>query len=149
MTNDDTEPKQRWSFREWIDHFLQDDEGYYNDLDDEDELTDPGTEQVPGSDDIYGDLIDDGIIESLIIVGLAAVLAFMVYYRQQRQLRHERQTQDAAAAARENAPAGAPGAAAADPQQQQAPAEPQPDRGMFPRPGDPEFGQWVAGGVAH
>jgi SEL1 protein len=23
------------------------------------------------------------------------------------------------------------------------------DRGFFPQPGDPEFGQWVAGGVGH
>ena len=32
-------------------------------------------------------------------------------------------------------------------EQAQAPA--QQDRGVFPAPGDPEFANWVAGGVGH
>jgi hypothetical protein len=44
---------------------------------------------MPGGDDYY-DEIDDGIVESLIIVGLAAALVFLVYYRQQRQVNHRR-----------------------------------------------------------
>ena len=41
---------------------------------------------MPGGDDFYDDGdIDDGMLEMLVIVGLAATLAFLVYYRQQRQ----------------------------------------------------------------
>ena len=88
---------------------------------------------MPGGDDFY-DIIDDGIIDSLIIIGLAATLAFLVYYRQQRQTNHQRETQ------RQQGQAGAgvpplPGQ--------------QPDGGFFPPAGDPNFGQWVAGGVGH
>jgi SEL1 protein len=88
---------------------------------------------MPGgdADGMYDDLIDDGILESLIIITLAGALVFLIYYRQQRQL----------AAHGRNEPDGG---------NQQVPQgqEPQ-DRGLFPQPGDPEFGQWVAGGVGH
>jgi SEL1 protein len=94
---------------------------------------------MPGgdSDGFYDDIIDDGIIESLVIIGLAAALVFLIYYRQQHQLAHRR----GEVAAR--VPAG-----------DQPPADgqhPQPlnERGVFPQPGDPELNDWVAGGVGH
>ena len=88
---------------------------------------------MPGGDDYY-DEIDGSILETLIIVALAGTLAFLVYYRAQRA-QNARRTGD-------------------QPQQQQgggAPVLPgqQPDGGFFPPPGDPNFGQWVAGGVGH
>jgi SEL1 protein len=86
---------------------------------------------MPGgdSDGMYDDLIDDGIVESLIIIMLAGALVFLIYYRQQRLAAHGRNDRD-----EDNRPA-----------QGQQPQ----DRGLFPQPGDPEFGQWVACGVGH
>ena len=94
---------------------------------------------MPGGDEFYN-IIDDGILDSLIIVGLAATLAFLVYYRQQRQTNHQREAQ------RQQGQAGV--AAQPLPAQQHQPGE-QPDGGFFPPPGDPNYGQWVAGGVGH
>lgn len=89
-------------------------------------------------DGFYDEIIDDGILESLIIIGLAAALVGLVYYRNQRQQAHRRQD-DAARGQQGNQPAGE--GEAQQPQGQ--------DRGLFPAPGDPEFGQWVAGGIGH
>lgn len=116
-------------------------------MDEEDELIEPAHEHIHGGDDIYGDLIDDGIIESLIIVGLAAALAFLVYYRQQRQLNNNLQQQQQGQQTERNQQAGDDHQGE---QNQQAQEQAQvPDRGVFPAPGDPDYGQWVAGGVAH
>jgi len=96
-------------------------------------------------DEYYGDNwddIDDGFLETLVILGLAATLGLLVWYRQQRQLRERRERE-----ARETA-----AAAAAAAHNGVAPAPPRPaqeDRGLFPPPGDPEFLQWAAGGVGH
>jgi len=89
---------------------------------------------MPGGDDFYDDAtdIDDGLVEMFMIVGLAAVLAFLVYYRQQRQQEARRRAEQQGQQQ---------GAAAAAPQQQ--------DQGFFPPPGEPEFANWVAGGVGH
>lgn len=125
-------PKKEWSLGEWISNFLEDDEAhpYYHSAEDDD-FIDQQAETMPGGDDFY-DIIDDGIVEGLIIIGLAATLAFLVYYRQQRQ-----------ANARRAAAQGQIGAAAGPLPGQQA------DGGFFPPPEDPGFGQWVAGGVGH
>lgn len=92
-------------------------------------------------DEYYGDNwddIDDGFLETLIILGLAATLGLLVWYRQQRQLRERRERE-----ARENA------AAAAGVAPPPAQAQPQEERGLFPPPGDPDFLNWAAGGVGH
>jgi SEL1 protein len=123
---------------EWISNFLQDDHPYYADADYEDNYL-PANDPMPGgdADGMYDDIIDDGILESFIIIGLAAALVFLIYYRQQHQLAH-RQNEEAARAQQGGQPAP-------EGQQEQA----QEGRGLFPQPGDPEFGQWVAGGVGH
>jgi SEL1 protein len=95
---------------------------------------------MPGGDD-YLDDIEDGILESLVIVGLAAGLVFLLYYRQQRRLVHARAAQGQQAN-------GANAAELPDQRGQAAPLERQ-DRGFFPNPGEPEFQQWIAGGIAH
>lgn len=82
-------------------------------------------------DGFYDDLdldIDENLLEGLIIVALAATLLILVYVRQQRN----RQRENAGAAG------GVPGVPPGGD-----------DRGMFPQPGQPEFAQWVAGGVGH
>jgi len=132
---DEPEPKKEWSFSEWVQNFLEDEHPYYHDVD-EDDYVDHATDPIPGADEYYDD-IDEGILESLIIVGIAAALAFLVYYRQQRQLHHR--------LAQGQQQMAQPGAAAPADQGQQGPA----DRGLFPPPGDPAFNQWVAGGIGH
>ncbi len=106
---------------------------YYGDADYDDGYgieNDP----MPGgdADGMYDDVLDDGLLDGLLIVGLAASLLFLIYWRQQHQAAHNRDR------------AAAEGQAGAVPAEQ-----PQGDGGLFPQPGDPEFGQWVAGGVGH
>lgn len=137
--------KKSRTFSEWFNDFLEADAAYYAEQFEADDWDlEHQSEHLPGvADDFFDDNadIDDGVLESLLIVGLAAALAFMVYYRQQRQQEARRQ-QDAAAAAAAGVagqgPAGVPDAAA-----------PEPNPGFFPPPGDPEFANWVAGGVGH
>lgn len=131
------EAKKDWSFGEWISNFLEDPHPYYHGTDDD--YDDPLPDGMPGGDDDYYDDLDESIIESIVIVGLAAALAFLVYYRQQRQNTHRQEVE------RQAQPA---------PQQNiVAPEEPlpgqQPDGGFFPPADDPNFGPWVAGGVGH
>ncbi|CAD0111831.1 unnamed protein product [Aureobasidium uvarum] len=87
---------------------------------------------MPGGDDFYDDAteIDDGLVEMFMIVGLAAMLAFLVYYRQQRQQEARRRAEQQGQQQGGNVNAA--------PQQQQ-------DQGFFPPPGEPEFANWVAG----
>jgi SEL1 protein len=145
------------SLSEWIAHFLdaagemnEQDQGAQDDL----EFDSPafGADPMPGGDGNYDDF-DDGLLESLIIIGLAATLAFLVYYRQQRQLQNRRVALAAQAAnAQQNvpAPAGAvPPAARAGAEAGAAQRIGDRDRGFFPNPGDPDWNQWVAGGVGH
>ncbi len=106
---------------------------YYEDGEFEDSYL-PDNDPMPGgdADGLYDDIIDDGIIESLIIVGLAVVLLGLIYYRQQRAQAHQRN--EGAANANAN------GADAEQPVQ---------GGGLFPQPGQPGFNDWVAGGVGH
>lgn len=123
-TNNGIAEKRHWSISEWISNFLQDGPPQYEDDYDDDFL--PRNNPMPGgdSDAVYEDLIDEGIIETLIILGLAAALVWLIYYRQARQLAHRRA---------EEARIGQPG----------------PARGLFPAPDDPAFRDWVAGGIGH
>lgn len=86
-------------------------------------------EGITGSDgEPFGDEFDDeGVLDSLIILGLAAVIVFLIYYRQQRQRAH-RQAEEEAAARAGLVP----------------PLMPQPGA-----PGDPQFQPWGAGGLGH
>jgi SEL1 protein len=133
-TNDATAPKKQWSLGEWVSNFLRDDHMYYGDADYDDNYL-PENDPMPGgdADGLYDD-IDDGIIDSLLILGLVLALLGLIYWRQQHQAAHQRDA-DAARAQEGAAPEG------------QQPL--QEDRGLFPQPGDPEFGQWVVGGVGH
>ena len=136
-----SEPKKEWSLSEWISNFRADPHPYYHAADDDYE-DEPLPDGMPGADDDYYDDLDDSILESLIIVGLAAALAFLVYYRQQRQTNHRRETEtrqgDGAAAQPDNG----------IPPEQRLPGQ-QADGGFFPPPDDPNYAQWVAGGVGH
>lgn len=131
---------------EWLSAFLEAEIAGWDDLEPDDY-----DDHMPGGDDYYDDDIDSDILESLIIFALTGALAFLLYYRTQRQRRQEeervRQQQ-----AQEQAQAQAQAQAHGGVGQQQPPVQrqpPQEDRGMFPRPEDPEFLNWAAGGVGH
>lgn len=134
--------RPRRTLKEWIATFIENDgaeywEDFYDTRDNEDDFMGSRKLDSDHENGYYDDLefdIDDGMLEGLLIVGLAATLLVLVYIRQQQQ--RNRQNENAA-----NAPANGNGNANAN-----ANAN---DRGFFPRPGDPEFGQWVAGGVGH
>jgi SEL1 protein len=124
---------------EWFNDFLKADAemNAQYEADDWDSNYDP----MPGGDDAYyEDDIDDDVFVTLMIGGLLAALGWLIWHRQQLQRAVEARRQGAQAA-----PQGV------DQQQQQQPPvnEQQADRGLFPQPGQPEFNDWVAGGVGH
>ncbi|KAL2847947.1 hypothetical protein BJX68DRAFT_239123 [Aspergillus pseudodeflectus] len=138
---DDTEPKPRRTFSEWITAFIENDEEeevnyraqlYKRGEEEDDDLSNGDPHRLDEHEDgYYDDLeldIDESVLEGLIILSLAATLMVLVYLRQQRNNRQR---------PNDNQNANAAGQANAN------------DRGFFPRPGEPEFGQWVAGGVGH
>ncbi|OOF95415.1 hypothetical protein ASPCADRAFT_207892 [Aspergillus carbonarius ITEM 5010] len=143
LTNGDINPIQEEeevrphrTLKEWIAAFIENDEEeeanyraqMYKRDEDEDDLMSSNRLDDRHEDGYYDELeldIDESVLEGLIIVGLAATLLALVYLRQQRN--RQRQNDGGANAAAGNAN----------------------DRGLFPRPGEPEFAQWVAGGVGH
>lgn len=118
-------PKKDWSPSEWIANFLKDEHFYYDDG----TYGDMYDDAITGSDgEPFGDEFDDeGVLDSLIILGLAAVIVFLIYYRQQRQRAHRQAEEEAAARAGLVPP-------------------PMPQPGA---PGDPHFQPWGVGGLGH
>ncbi|KAK3393598.1 hypothetical protein B0H63DRAFT_458582 [Podospora didyma] len=136
---DEPAPKKDWSLSEWIANFMQEDMEYYDVDEYEPNVYD---DTMPGGDPgLGGDLDEEGLVESLVILGLAAALVFLVMYRQQRQQQARRREDET----RRN------GGQVPNQQQPQQPQQQGGDRagGFFPQPGDPEFGQWAVGGVGH
>ncbi|KAL4970468.1 ubiquitin ligase complex subunit HRD3 [Aspergillus stella-maris] len=141
---EDEEPKPRRTFSEWIATFIENNEEeeanyaaqLYKQAEEEEEefMASSGDHHRldDHEDGYYDDLeldIDESVLEGLIILSLAATLMVLVYLRQQRNNRqrgNENQNGNGAAQANGNG-----------------------NRGFFPRPADPEFAQWVAGGVGH
>lgn len=107
---------------------------YYGDDEDEEDLLRHSDSMAGVDDGMYDDIIEDGVIESFIIIALAAALVWLIYYRQQRQLAQRQNDRNAANEVGN---------------QQEAAQVPQPDDGLFPRPGDPAFPGWLAGGIGH
>jgi len=158
--DDDKDDKRPKNWAEWITKFLDAAEEMDNEAavaaqhGDDMELDagryseGAGPAGMPGGDadehfyegDEWAD-IDDGLVESLIIVTLAGALALLVYARQARQ-RLTQQEQDRRRREREGEADGNGGA------QQHAAGQGQ-NGGFFPDPGDPEFNNWVVGGVGH
>lgn len=137
MTSDS---KPRRTFKEWVTAFIENDEEeearfraqMYRQRAEEDEMLGAsGDAHEEGHDDgYYDDMeldIDESLLEGLIIFTLAATLLVLIYIRQQRNRQR-------------------PNGNGADNQGAQGNAD---DRGFFPRPGEPEFNQWVAGGIGH
>ncbi|KAL0468976.1 ubiquitin-protein ligase [Neurospora intermedia] len=141
---DEPTEKKEWSLSEWINNFLQDEMGYYGD-----DMYDGYEDAMPGADSDLGAFEEGDILETLVIMGLAAALVFLVLYRQQRQQAARRQQEDEARRQpQEQQGQGvgrAAGGAFANGQQQQRAG----NGGFFPQPGAPGFGQWAVGGVGH
>ncbi|PWY92016.1 putative ubiquitin-protein ligase Sel1/Ubx2 [Aspergillus heteromorphus CBS 117.55] len=151
LTNGDVNPireeedvRPHRTLKEWIAAFIENDEEeeanyraqMYKRAEEEDEdMMSSNRLDERHDDGYYDDLeldIDESVLEGLIIVSLAATLLILVYLRQQRN--RQRQNDGGVAAAGN---ANANGNANVN------------DRGFFPRPGEPEFAQWAAGGVGH
>lgn len=137
--------------KEWYTTFIENDAAaYYEELyethgEEDDFMGSRGLESEHHDDGYYDDVefdIDDGMLEGLLIVGLAAILLVLVYVRQQGQ--RNRQNQDGNANGNANGNGDANGN-----ENGNANGNDNNDRGLFPRPEDPEFAQWVAGGVGH
>ncbi|KAB8230034.1 ubiquitin ligase complex subunit HRD3 [Aspergillus alliaceus] len=138
---EEEETKPRRTLKEWIAAFIKNDEEeeayraqLYKRAEEEDELLSGGSDRRHlddrHEDGYYDDLeldIDESVLEGLIIVALAATLLILVYMRQQRNRQRQDENVGAIPVAADNGD----------------------NRGLFPRPGDPEFAQWVAGGVGH
>ncbi|KAB8079541.1 hypothetical protein BDV29DRAFT_55144 [Aspergillus leporis] len=138
---EEEEAKPRRTFKEWVAAFIENDEEeeayraqMYKRAEEEDDLLSGGSDRHHlddrHEDGYYDDLeidIDEAVLEGLIIVALAATLLVLVYMRQQRNRQRQNDNAGANPAAPDNGN----------------------DRGFFPRPGDPEFAQWAAGGVGH
>lgn len=138
MANNPTEPKKDWSLAEWITNFIQDDilyyeEGLYDDIFDDTIGDRPG-----GGDEAY----DEANVELLFIFGLSMALVGLLYYRQMRQQENRREAERMELERRG-------GQAQQQGGQAQGQGQAQQDRGVFPGPGEPEFANWVAGGVGH
>ena len=163
------------SVGEWLTHFLdaavEDAEADARAAMGEDQLDhgDEGAGAMPGGDgdhyfgggggaggvagEYVGDeIFEDGFVESLIIVGLAAALALLVYWRQQERARaEERRRRERQGNVGDGGVGGgvAAGAGAGVGDGRDRDRDRDRDRGVFPRPEDPDYGQWVAGGVGH
>jgi SEL1 protein len=97
---------------------------------------------MPGGDDYYYDDIDADILETLTIVALAGVLAFLVYYRRLfQQNRHPQADEQGQNGAVDQGGDDGDDDAILPGQQQ--------DGGFFPPPEDPNFDMWRAGGIGH
>jgi SEL1 protein len=126
--------KKPQSLTDWLAAFLEAELAGWDDYEGDDHFE--GDDYYDATDDI-----DSDILESLIILALSGALAFLLYYRTQRQRRQEeerrRQEEQQRQLGQQGNVGGGAGGQAAE------------DRGLFPNPGDPEFLNWVAGGVGH
>jgi SEL1 protein len=111
---------------EWLSAFLEAELANWDDYE-------PDDYDAAQHDDYYHAAdIDSDILESLAILALSGALAFLLYYRAQRQRRGEEERR------REELRQQVAGLDAGGQ-----------DRGVFPREGDPGWMDWVAGGVGH
>ncbi|KAL1302810.1 hypothetical protein AAFC00_003148 [Neodothiora populina] len=134
--------KRKRTLTQWLNDFVEADYNMHPDQYGESDDWGNGNDHdedsghMPGvADDFFDEEIDDGLIEMLVIIGLAGALAFLLYYRQQRALAERRRREQEGVA-----------------QQQQQGQEDQDGRaggGFFPPPGDPNFANWIAGGIGH
>lgn len=128
-------PKRTRSLSQWLNDFIEADAAYYADQYEADDWDHGHSDHMPDVDDDFIESYEIDVLELIVIVGLFAALAFLVCYRQYRQLvarRRQAEQQGNAAAVNPDQ----------QPQQQQ-------NGGFFPQQAEPEFANWVAGGIGH
>ncbi|KAF2868830.1 hypothetical protein BDV95DRAFT_609737 [Massariosphaeria phaeospora] len=129
--------KKDFSLSEWMSAFLEAEFAAWDDLFEPDDYDDA----MPGGDDDYDyDDVDSEILESLVILALAGVLGFLLWYRTQRQRRQEEERRRQEQQQQQNQGQIQAGLPQQLPQQQQQPV--QEDRALPPNPID-----WAAGGA--
>lgn len=102
---------------------------------------------MPGADGGgYADPADENMLESLVIVGLAAALVFLVMYRTQRQQQAQAQRRQEEERQRQQQPQQEQPAGGA---QLLAPVIAPGQVANVGNVGDPNLGHWGAGGVGH
>ncbi|KAI1392913.1 HCP-like protein [Hypoxylon trugodes] len=130
---DEPSPRKDWSLSEWIANFLQEDEYYYDDTyegfyDDGGAIAGSEGEHLNGAD-AFDDV--DGVVESLIILGLVAAIVILMYYRARRREQAQRQAEEEAR--RQGQPRPRP----------PVPGQGHAQGGLFPQPGGPDFAPWA------
>ncbi|KAK8187247.1 hypothetical protein HDK77DRAFT_282636 [Phyllosticta capitalensis] len=129
---DEEEPRKPRSLAEWLTAFLEADAAAYYEHFEPDDL-----DGDRGYDDYYDEL-DESILETLLILGLAGALAGLVWWRNQaaeRARRNREQQQNQQQQQQQGIQGVGEGGA--------------PEGGLFPPPDDPNFNAWVVGGVGH
>ncbi|KAF1347752.1 hypothetical protein BDV97DRAFT_299392 [Delphinella strobiligena] len=136
---DEPATKHQRTLSQWLNDFIEADAHHADAYEADDwEHSHQPSEHMPGvADDFFDEEIDDGLLEMFVIVGLAGALALLIYYRQQRQVEARRRAEQLLQQQ------GLQGQDA-----QQAPGQ-QANGGFFPPPDDPNFANWVAGGIGH
>lgn len=150
---DEAPMKKRRDLAEWVRDFLEADAQYYQDQDGYEADDWDGTEPMPGGDWDGDGEIDEEVLETLLIGGLLAALAGLFWYRQQRAreverrrmnlLQHQQQQQ------RDQAQQPPPPQQDQQQQQHEEEEDDDDDGGLFPPPDDPNWNNWVAGGIGH
>jgi SEL1 protein len=145
-TNYSLEQKKDWTFKEWITNFLA--EGFYDQIEDDEIANGEGFhdrfEPMPGGDADYYDELDESILESILIIGCALAMGMLWYYRQLRQ----RNAQERANLIAQEANGQLALQGDNQPNQEAIP-DGNGERGFFPNQNEPEFQQWIAGGIGH
>jgi SEL1 protein len=146
IEDEEPEPRRR-SLAEWLQDFLEADAAYYQqEYGGEPDDWDVAHEPIPGGDEYWADEdLEEGLIDVLLIGGLVAALAWLVYHRREQQRAAEQRRRQGLEG---DGQGQGQGGAVAQNQPQQQPGQ-QPDGGFFPQPGDPNWNAWVAGGVGH
>ncbi|KAF2716274.1 HCP-like protein [Polychaeton citri CBS 116435] len=145
-------PEKQRTFSEFVNEFLEADAQMYAQEHYEDDDWE-SHEGFPGDDGFYDNEtdLDDGILDTLLIGALLAGLAWLFWYRQQQARAAEQRPGQALDG--EPAHQGHQPQQPQQPQHQQLQEQPapgqQPDGGLFPRQGDPNLDDWVAGGIGH
>jgi SEL1 protein len=132
--NDEPGKTKRLSLSEWLEDFLKAD-AEMNAQYEADDWDSQYEDTMPGGDDSWSDdgEIDDDVFVTLMLGGLLAALGWLIWHRQQLQRAAEARRQQGVQQGEQQAPV----------------PEQQPDRGVFPQPGQLGFNDWVAGGVGH
>ena len=136
------------TWKQWFSKLLENGHDSGQRTDNDEEIDTRFYESIPGGDDYYPEDIEDGFIESLVIVTLAGALALLVYYRQQRQQARRRLEAEQRRRQQLYQAGGVQQDSAVQQEEPMMPGQ-HVNGGFFPPPDDPNFDAWRVGGVGH